>query len=141
MKLTIPVTTMEDSATYTIRLTNDHGVVEESCVVTVVCEEPRFTKPLHDAVVSLNQTATFECQVRTFHRKSCYKNYSLYLPPASEGWGKVLFSICQFTPRPGGGYPILLMGGYPPSRTGWGTPPPHTSRTGWGTPPPPRRSA
>ena len=39
------------------------------------------------------------------------------LPPASEGWGKVLFSFCQFTPQcgsrssPGGGYPILLTEG------------------------------
>ena len=38
------------------------------------------------------------------------------LPPASEGWGggEVLFSVCQFTPWRGGGYPIWLMGGgYP----------------------------
>ena len=34
-------------------------------------------------------------------------NINLYLPPASEGWSKVLFSVCQFTPRlEGGGYPI-----------------------------------
>ena len=78
MRLTIPVTTMEDSATYTIRLTNDYGVVEESCVVTVLCEGPSFTKPLHDAVVPLNQTATFECQVRIFHKKSCHKSCSKY---------------------------------------------------------------
>ena len=37
----------------------------------------------------------------------------LFLPPASEGWGKVLFSVCQFNTSTGG-YPIWLMGGgYP----------------------------
>ena len=63
VRLTIPQTTMEDSGTYTVRLTNEYGVVEESCEVTVTCEEPTFTKPLQDAVVPLNQTAVFECQV------------------------------------------------------------------------------
>ena len=47
----------------------------------------------------------------------------LFLPPASEAWGKVLFSVCQFTPRPGGGgYPIWLTvgGGLSHPRSGFG---------------------
>ena len=67
----------------------------------------------------------------------------LFLPPASEGWGKVLFSVCLSTsgggvphPRSGrGGYPIPGLGGggvlHP--RSGQGTPP----DLGWGTPPGP----
>ena len=83
------------------------------------------------------------------------------LPPASEGWGKVLFSICQSTPRPGGGgvvphpswqgegtpvlsqargtpsgwwgipHPIWLMGHVLPVGTGWGYPNPDLA---WGSP-------
>ena len=51
----------------------------------------------------------------------------LLLPPASEGWGKVLFSVCQFTlggggtyfPADGGGggqvptFQLMEGGGYP----------------------------
>ena len=40
-----------------------------------------------------------------------------FLPPASKGWGKVLFSVCQSTP--GGGVPHPM--GYPPD-LGRGTP-------------------
>ena len=36
----------------------------------------------------------------------------IFLPPASEGWGKVLFSVCQFTLRWGeGGTPSCPWGG------------------------------
>ena len=68
-------------------------------------------------------------------------NYWIFyclLPPASEGWGKVIFSVCprlQGVPHPadeGGtpsqvwprGYPIpgLDRGGYPISRSRWGVP-------------------
>ena len=62
------------------------------------------------------------------------------LPPASEGWGKVIFSVC---PHLGGrgGYPIPGLGGGTLSqvcvwgggvlhpRSGWGVPCP---RSGWG---------
>ena len=84
------------------------------------------------------------------------------LPPASEGWGKVIFSVCPHLreeggyPVPGlwvgGGYPIPGLGGevphprsrwrggYPiPDQDGGGgstSPLPSTTRTGWGTPPP-----
>ena len=38
---------------------------------------------------------------------NCFKPWGpgvvLFLPPASEGWGKVLFLVCQSTPRGGGG--------------------------------------
>ena len=50
------------------------------------------------------------------------------LPPAYEGWGKVLFSVCQSTPRLGGG------GGYPHPRSGRGGCTPHP-RSGWGSTP------
>ena len=41
------------------------------------------------------------------------------LPPASEGWGKVIFSVCSHLW--GGGYPISgLVGGVPHPRSGWG---------------------
>ena len=37
-----------------------------------------------------------------------------YLPPASEGWGKVIFSLCVSVHRGGEGYPSqVLTGGYP----------------------------
>ena len=43
----------------------------------------------------------------------------LLLPPASEGWGKVIFPVCS---QPGGGYPIHSQQGVPhPSPMG-GTP-------------------
>ena len=43
------------------------------------------------------------------------------LPPASEGWGKVIFSVCSHL-RGGGGYPIpgLWIGGDTPSQVGVG---------------------
>ena len=52
------------------------------------------------------------------------------LPPASEGWGKVLFSVCQSTPREGGsqvqvgGSQVQVqVGGVPgPGRGGGGVP-------------------
>ena len=67
-----------------------------------------------------------------------------FLPPTSEEWGEVLFSVCQFTPRPGerGGYPIpgLGGGGYPIPGPGAGgtlsyvqVGVPH-SRSRWGVP-------
>ena len=60
----------------------------------------------------------------------------LSLPPASEEWGKVLFSVCQFTPRPGGGvpYPSDLGGGVPPSQV-WTGGIPHPADWGGGVPP------
>ena len=64
-----------------------------------------------------------------------------YLPPASEGWGKVLFSVCLSVHtstggrgtrsslgrggpglRSGGGYPVSGPGGYPVSGLGGGYP-------------------
>ena len=47
-------------------------------------------------------------------REEICSRKNLFLPPASEGWGKVLFSVCQFTPRWGGGgcYPIPGPGGW-----------------------------
>ena len=79
----------------------------------------------------------------------------IFLPPASEGWGKVLFSVCLSVHISGGGTPVRsrggtpsqvwsggrgdpipgLVGGYPGvhpmTRSGWGTPP----GTGMGYPP------
>ena len=42
------------------------------------------------------------------------------LPPASEGWGKVLFSVCQSIPRRGGGGTRSSLGGGSRSSLGWG---------------------
>ena len=77
------------------------------------------------------------------------------LPPASEGWRNVMFSLCPPLrgvggyphPADGRGYPILPVGGYPnPSQ--WGYPilshsdiplprsDPPLSRNGWVTPSP-----
>ena len=59
-----------------------------------------------------------------------------YLPPASEGWGKVIVSVCLSVHRVGG-VPQSVMR-YPPSRGGvppvqrWGTP---VSRGGAPLPP------
>ena len=76
----------------------------------------------------------------TLYKSSCTVSHSIMgvyelLPPASEGWGKVLFSVCQSTP---GGVPMLRieflvslcvsvytsMGGYPVSDPGRGVPGP-----------------
>ena len=53
-----------------------------------------------------------------------------FLPPASEGWGKVIFSVCPHLR--GGGYPISGLGrGVPHPRSGWwGGGVPHL-RSGW----------
>ena len=88
-------------------------------------------------------------------RSNCRTLISFLLPPASEEWGKVLFSVCLSVhistpggvgypkvPHPAdrGGYPIpgLDGSGYPgvraPARTGWSTP---YLDLGWGTPPRP----
>ena len=41
-----------------------------------------------------------------------YYTFLVLLPPASEGWGKVLFSVCQSTPRrKGGGLPNPALDG------------------------------
>ena len=39
-----------------------------------------------------------------------------FLPPASEGWGKVIFSVCSHLQ--GGGYPISGLRGVPHLRSG-----------------------
>ena len=64
------------------------------------------------------------------------------LPPASEGWGKVIVSVCMSVHR--GGYLCTPKQRYPPSPSpGQGTPfppakvPPPPSWTWPGTPPPP----
>ena len=88
---------------------------------------------------------------------------NLLLPPASKGWGKVMFSVCSpwvgGTPVPGSfqglwcqvlsrGYPLSWLGevpqdrlgrvpqdrGYPPARTGYHPPPPETGYTAGGMP-------
>ena len=63
------------------------------------------------------------------------------VPPSQDRRGKVLFLVCQSTPRWGGGYPVLPMGG-PPSQVRMGVPfhqqhgvPP--LRQDEGSPPPP----
>ena len=54
------------------------------------------------------------------------------LPPTSEGCGKVLFSVCQFTLRRGGeGVPHLADRGVPHPKSGRGVPCP---RSRWGVP-------
>ena len=62
------------------------------------------------------------------HTKSSQKRkLSSLLAPASEGWGKVLFSICQFTPRRGWGVPHLAdWGGYPTPDMDGGVPHPRS---------------
>ena len=78
-----------------------------------------------------------------------------FLPPASEGWGKVIFSVCSHLrgggvpcPRPGlGGYPVPDLGWYPIPGLGGGYPVPGLGgvpcprsgvvphpRSGWGVP-------
>ena len=44
----------------------------------------------------------------------------LSLPPASEGWGKVLFSVCLSVHILGGGTPVRSGGGVPHPRSGEG---------------------
>ena len=59
------------------------------------------------------------------------------LPPASEGWGKVIFSLCVSvnTSTGGGGTPSQVWIGGTPSQvwTGMGVP---NHRSGWGVPRP-----
>ena len=47
----------------------------------------------------------------------CHK--TLYLPPASEGWGKVIVSVCVSV-HTWGWVPQPADGGYPHLRSGWG---------------------
>ena len=86
---------------------------------------------------------------------------SVLLPPASEGWRKVIFSVCSHQRGGGGGTPIQSMGvppsfsmggyhnlsdgippssqwrGYPHLADRWGTPGYALVGTGWGSTPPP----
>ena len=39
---------------------------------------------------------------------------TVFLPPASEGWGKVIFSVCSYLE--GGGVPRMAGVGVPPSQ-------------------------
>ena len=48
-------------------------------------------------------------------------NWCGFLPPASEGWGKVIFSVC----------PHLRGGGVPHPRSGWGVPCPRSVAGGY----------
>ena len=57
----------------------------------------------------------------------------LSLPPASEGWRKVMFSLCP--PLREGGYPHLAVGGYSILPHGRGRGIPHHSRDGGMVPP------
>ena len=53
------------------------------------------------------------------------------LPTASEGWGKVMFSVCpHLWGGGGGGTPARSIQGVPQPRPGWGGYPP--ARSGWG---------
>ena len=88
-------------------------------------------------------------QYTYFYRfKPRVASYQPLLRPASDGWGKVQFSVCQFTPRgrgysiqglgggypipgPGGGYPIPGPGGDTPSLVQVGVP---HRRSRWGYP-------
>ena len=95
----------------------------------------------------------------TFRLSAVTSVHTTFLPPASEGWGKVIFSLCVSVhtstgggggagyPIPGldrgqEGYPITGLGGgypgYPTARSGWwGYPPGQvwivtpTARSGW----------
>ena len=60
--------------------------------------------------------------------------FFLFLPPASEGWGKVLFSVCLSVHTSWGGYPISGLGrgggvSHPRSGQG-GVPHPRSGRGG-----------
>ena len=50
-----------------------------------------------------------------------WEYYVQWLPPASEKWGKVIFSVCVSV-HTGRGVPHPLMGGAPPSGPDGGTP-------------------
>ena len=108
--------------------------------------------------------ATFACSLnilfhgsrKLFTNTKGYKADRYLLPPASEGWEKVIFSVCLSVHTGGGGLPPSADGGgYPhqvltrgyshPSQLGGGTPSfpsgqnwmgetPPTVRTGWDTP-------
>ena len=98
-------------------------------------------------------------QAKVFHEALQFKNGVFWgtshgeldacqLPPACEGWGKIIFSVCSHL-RGGGGYPIRWMGdtpsqvqvgggGIPPSQVQVGLPPSQVQvrdplpRSGWG---------
>ena len=72
-----------------------------------------------------SNNAAFACTM-TYHVTSTYYKF---LPPASEGCGQVLFSVCQSTPGGGGtrfqvrgSTPSQVWGGYPVSGPGGGYP-------------------
>ena len=48
----------------------------------------------------------------------------MFLLPASEGWGNLIFSLCVSVHTSIGGYPILPNGGSPPHQDWIGYPPP-----------------
>ena len=60
-------------------------------------------------------------------KRQFVKRITLSLPPASEGWGKVLCSVCSSVHTlKGGGVPWPGLdgggGGGTPARCGWGVP-------------------
>ena len=63
------------------------------------------------------------CSLNSYHQRCMVDSFFCFLPPASEGWREVIFSLCVSVhtwggggPDPaldGGGYPNLGQGGYP----------------------------
>ena len=79
------------------------------------------TKPNHDCVT----IAHIRRNIMSPHCpwKWIIFSVKIFLPPASEGWGKVIFSLCvSVHTSTGGGTPHPLTG-VPPSGPDWGVPP------------------
>lgn len=61
--LEIPYCISEDSAEYTIVVSNDFGTTTSSATVTVDFVLPNFTEPLKDTPVTMNSDVTLQCRV------------------------------------------------------------------------------
>jgi hypothetical protein len=61
LTLTVDSSIVDDSATYTIRITNEFGDCTCSADIIIIFESPTFTKPLGDINITLTDTATLEC--------------------------------------------------------------------------------
>ena len=67
---------------------------------------------------------TASCLLHEIYSKSCllyilYNKTNSLLPPASEGWGKVLFSVCLSVHTSTGGTPSQVWVGVLHPRSGW----------------------
>ena len=94
---------------------------------TFGCRTSEMLPHVEDMLFTIGQLS-LEALQRREHRLRKVVTSSISLPNASEGWGKVLFSICQFTPQRGVSTPSGQRGVEGTLCSPWGYP--HPSRLG-----------